>query len=108
MGSSNQSDWEQKLRDLEKEVNNTINEPLPVRPFNPNGEASQPIQRLLGWYQGLSSPAKVGVGAVAAILALFVLNSVLKLVASLIAIAILSIILYGLYRAFVSSDSSQR
>lgn len=107
MSSSQPTDWEQKLRDLEKDVNDSVQATLPVRPFNPDADAPPLSQQAIAWYQGLSSPAKVAVAVGGTLLALMVLNGVLKLVASLIAIAIMGVVLFALYRAFVVSKTEK-
>jgi hypothetical protein len=112
MSSFKPSDWEQKLRDLEKEVNGSVNSPLPntplpVRPFNPDSDSPQLLNQALAWFQGLTAPAKVVVAVGGIVLALTLLNTVLKLVASLIAIAIMGVILYALYRAFIASNAEK-
>jgi hypothetical protein len=107
MSSFKPSDWEQKFRDLEQEVSDSVNSPLPntplpVRPFN--SDSQQLLNRALAWFQRLTPPAKVVVAVGGIVLALTLLNTVLKLVASLIAIAIMGVILYALYRAFIASN----
>ena len=87
MSSSKQTDWEQKLRNLEKDIHDSTPPTLPVRPFNPKADSPQLFNRITAWYQGLTSPAKVSVAIAGTVLTLMVLNGVLKLVASLIAIA---------------------
>jgi hypothetical protein len=106
MSTSDRNDWDQKIKDLEQELFKTEAVPTPVRPLNTPTEDQLGIKRLMLWYHGLSQSAKVGVAVVAALVALSLLNVVLKLVASLIAIAILGAVLYGLYRAFVEPSSS--
>ncbi len=106
MSQQNPQDWEQRLRDLEAEINQEA-EPTPVRPFNPDEDPKSPFVRLNSWYQGLSSPAKVGVAVVGAIVALSILNSILRLVSSLIVIGILGAVFVGLYKAFFIDKSSK-
>ena len=89
-------------------VNATVsNAPLPVRPFNPDSDSPQLLNRAITWFQRLATPAKVVVAVGGIFLALIILNSVLKLVASLIAIAIMGVILYALYRAFIASNAEK-
>jgi len=107
MSSSKPTDWEQKLRDLEKDIHDSTQPTLPVRPFNPNADSPELFNRIAAWYQGLTSPAKVAVAIAGTVLTLMVLNGVLKLVASLIAIAIMGVVLYALYRAFVASNTEK-
>ncbi|ACB51746.1 conserved hypothetical protein [Crocosphaera subtropica ATCC 51142] len=110
MSDRNSPNWEQKLeqkfKDLEAEINNQT---TPVRPFNPNEENSNGIlTRVATWYQGLETPAKVGVAVVGVIVGLSILNGILKLVTSLIVVGILGVVLYGLYRALIQNKSNSK
>jgi uncharacterized membrane protein YphA (DoxX/SURF4 family) len=107
MSSSKPTDWEKRLRDLEKDIYDSTQPTLPVRPFNPDADSPELLNRVMAWYQGLTSPAKIAVAIGGTVLALMVLNGVLKLVASLIAIAIMGVVLYALYRAFVVSKTEK-
>ncbi|MEA5535154.1 hypothetical protein [Crocosphaera sp. XPORK-15E] len=98
MSDRNSPDWEKRLKDLEAEINA---ETSPVRPFNPNEEAEGIFTRAATWYQGLATPTKVGVTIVGVIVGLSILNSILKLVTSVIVLGIAGIIIYGLYRALI-------
>ena len=94
---------EQKFKDLEAEINNKTS---PVRPFNPKEvKNNETVSRVTNWFQGLETPAKVGVAVVGVIVGLSVLNGVLKLVTSLIVVGILGFVLYGLYRALIQNKS---
>jgi hypothetical protein len=106
MSHQNPQDWEQRLKDLEAEINGET-EPIPVRPFYPNEEAQGLFVKVQNWYQGLATPAKVGVAIVGVFLSLSLLNGILRLVSSLIAIGILGVVLYGVYKAFLANKSSQ-
>lgn len=97
------SNWEQKLKDLEAEINA---ETPSVRPFNPNEDQESLLRRVATWYQGLGTPAKTGVAIAGVLIGLSVLNSILKLVTSLIVLGILGFILYGLYRALIKDKSA--
>ncbi|ACK67565.1 conserved hypothetical protein [Rippkaea orientalis PCC 8801] len=105
MSQQNPQDWEQRLRDLEAEINEEV-EPVPVRPFDPNQDSKSPFVRAMSWYQGLATPAKVGVAGIGIIAALSVLNTVLRLVTSLIMLGIVTAIFVALYKAFLSNKSS--
>ena len=107
MSDRNGPDWEKKLeqkfKDLEAEINNKTS---PVRPFNPKEvKNNETVSRVNNWFQGLETPAKVGVAVVGVIVGLSVLNGVLKLVTSLIVVGILGFVLYGLYRALIQNKS---
>ncbi len=107
MSDRNRANWEEKLeqkfQDLEAEINRQT---TPVRPFDPNEETPGILTRVATWYQGLQTPAKVGVAIVGVIAGLSILNGILKLVTSVIVVGILGAVLYGLYRAFIQDKSS--
>lgn len=106
MSPSDRGDWDRKIKDLEREMFDVGVDSSPVRPLDSTAARKLGIEQLVLWYKELSQPAKIVVTVVAALVALSLLNLVLKLVASLIAIAILGVVLYGLYRAFVEPSSS--
>ena len=108
MSDRNSPNWEEKLeqkfKDLEAEINNQTS---PVRPFNPQEvKSNETVSRVTTWFQGLETPAKVGVAVVAGIVGLSILNGVLKLVTSLIVVGILGFVLYALYRALIQNKSN--
>ncbi|MGK7941797.1 MAG: hypothetical protein AB4062_16930 [Crocosphaera sp.] len=109
MGSSlnDKKDYKEKLEEKFQELEAEINrQTRPVRPFDPNEETPGVVARIGNWYQGLQTPAKVGVAIVAVVAGLSILNGILKLVTSIIVVGILGAVLYGLYRALVQDKSS--
>jgi len=59
------------------------------------------------WFATLTTPAKIAVAIILVFVTLSVLTKVLHLVASLIGVAIMALLLYGLYRLFLRPDSSK-
>ncbi len=104
MNEPNPQDWEQKLKDLEADMNREV-EPSPVRPFNPHENAENLLTRGALWFKNLPTPTKVFVAVVGALVTLSVLNGIVKLVASLITVVILGIVLYILYKTLLASRS---
>ncbi len=105
--SDEQKQWQQRLEELEKEVNDTF-ETTPIRLKNASQTLETTVNRFRLWYQGLSTPIKaiVVIGGILVIFSL--LNMVLKLVASLISLGILAIIFYGLYKFVISPQKSDQ
>ncbi|HAC64579.1 MAG TPA: hypothetical protein DCF68_13850 [Cyanothece sp. UBA12306] len=106
MSQQNPQDWEQRLKELEAEINQEA-EPNPVRPFNIKEESNSYFLRFTSWYQSLSSTTKVIVSVVGVIVTLSILNSVLRFISSLIVVGILGAVFVGLYKAFVTDKSSK-
>lgn len=116
MNPQENQDYERRLRALETEldqdrmppVDSERGQPLPPRHI----DRSQPkksvvLSQIANWFNQLSSGGKLAVGIIAAIVGFAILRSVLQLVASLISLAVLGVILYLVYRFFISSKSSK-
>lgn len=81
-------DWEDKLQKVEVKINNS--------PF---------AHRVRNWFNNLSKPAQVGVVVGSVFVGFAVLNIFLKIVTSILTIAVLVGILYIVYRFFLASNS---
>ncbi|BFM40003.1 hypothetical protein [Synechocystis sp. LKSZ1] len=96
---SNPSDSETKIPQVEVDFDPasvpTLTEKL--------GQLQRQFQQ---WFATLPNPAKVAVVIALIFVALSLLTKVLHLVASLISVAIMALVLYGLYRIFLRPDSS--
>lgn len=99
----NQQEWERRLQELEVEVN----PPEPEQSPNLSQQLEKTLNQLRDWYNSLSTPAKAAVTLVGVLVAFSLLNSVLKLVTSLLSTVILALVLYGLYRFLMASNSNQ-
>ena len=111
MNSQENQNWEQKLQELEAEVNQTTPMP-PVNESKPpttteNTALKESLSQVKTWFDSLPSIGKVAVAVVAAIIGFSLLRTVLQLVTSLLTIAILGVFLYLLYKFFVAPKSSQ-
>lgn len=102
MSTQNNQDWEQKLRELEVEIN-----PESEKPADLTFSIEKIFNQLRQWYNNLSTPAQVVVALVGVVLVFSILNSVLKLVASLLSITILAVVLYGLYKFLMTPRPNQ-
>ena len=107
MPMSSQEDRTRKsrLEELEEEINQTYPEP-PTNPSPLSPEINGALAQLREWLNKLPPAGRVAVFAIAIILAFSVLNTVLRLVASLMSIAILGILLYLLYKFLIANPSS--
>ncbi|MGK7932576.1 MAG: hypothetical protein AB4041_14235 [Microcystaceae cyanobacterium] len=101
-----QQNWQKRLEELEKEVNQTL-ETTPIRLENTQSTLAKGFSRLQAWYQALPTPAKVIVAVGGGLVALSLFNTVLKLVTSLVSLGILALICYGLYKFVIKSDSKE-
>ncbi|MGK7944181.1 MAG: hypothetical protein AB4058_06915 [Microcystaceae cyanobacterium] len=101
-----QKNWQKRLEELEKEVNQTF-ETTPLRLENTQSTLEKAFSRLQAWYQPLPTPVKaiVAVGGVLVALSLF--NTVLKLVTSLVSLGILVLVGYGVYKFVVKSNAEE-
>jgi hypothetical protein len=93
MTSPNNQDWERRFQELEVEVDPEPESQPPVSESLEKG-----IDQLKTWYGGLPTPGKAGVAVGGALLAFSLLNTVLKLVTSLLSIVVLVVVLYGAYK----------
>jgi len=106
MSSPNPKNWQQRLQDLEAELNQTT--PHSTRPEQGNDQdnASNTYSRVMGnlmgrsstWLRGLSTPAKVAVLAGTMLGGLVMVSMVLRLVQLAVQLAILAAIGYVGYR----------
>ncbi len=87
------------------EVNPDLNFATDALPLDE--KVSQWLQVFKQWYGKLPGAAKIAVAIGVIFFSLSLLTKVLHLVASIISVTILAIILYGLYRVFLKSNSSQ-
>jgi hypothetical protein len=105
-------DYERRLQELEMELDK--NQPLPSieKPSEPslqrntnNSQIESVFKQVVNWFNSLPSAGKIAAIAIAAIIGLSLLRSVLQLVTSLFAIAVLGAILYLVYKFFVTTQS---
>lgn len=74
-----------------------------IQPQKDNSQSVQPsLNRLINWFNGLSSFGKLIVIGVAALVGFAVLRAVLKLVAAVISLALLGVLLYLAYKFFLA------
>lgn len=115
MKPADNSNWQQRLQELEVEVNQTtpspevkFSVPAPLKAITDSAQYQNLIDRLLPWFSNLSKSSKVIVAVVGALVAFVVLRSVLQLVAAAASLAILGIILYLVYRFLIAPKSTEQ
>ncbi len=133
MKSSNDPDWQQRLQELEAEVNQNSGQSPNQSPEQNNGQNNnnsestsgnytsytiperlksmtnpalyQPLlDRTLGWFNTLPQVGKIAVVVVGAFVTFSVLRSVLQLVAAIASLAILGVLLYLGYKFLVATQ----
>ncbi len=102
MNSNNDQDWERRFQELEVEVN-----PEPQVQDDLSPKMNNLLSQIKDWYNRLPNPGKVAVAVGGVLLAFSVLNSILKLVASLLTIAILGVVLYGVYKFLMKPPTEE-
>ncbi len=116
MKSQDNQNWQRRLEEIEQEIKQTSStstedrtEPVKSGIYM---ELSQKIKIWLSkieeWFNVLPPVGKLAVGGVGAIAALMALSTVLKIVSSLVSIAVMSVILYFAYKFFIASSSSDK
>ena len=105
MSQQNPQGWEQRLKDLEAEISQE-SELSSVRPFKTNENPKRILVSLKQWCNNLATPIKVILAIVAIIATLSLLNSILRLVTSVIILGILGSILFALYKVLFKNKSS--
>ena len=99
MNNPNNKNTERRLEELELELEKNERSTKKKLEIQDNSTKIEKIFKfILAWFDDLPSFGKIAVGVVGIIVTFSLLNSFLKLVASLLTIAILSLILYGVYK----------
>ena len=109
MNSSDNQNWQRRLEELEVEVNQSTssNNRGQTRTVHPQVEVdnipsiSGGLNKARDWFNGLAPIGQVAVGVIAIMLGFSVLNIFLKVVSSLISVAILGGLLYLGYKYFI-------
>jgi hypothetical protein len=112
MNPQENRDYERRLQELEAELNkdkplSSVEIPFwqPLERYINRSQIESIRNRVVNWFDILPKPAKVAVVVLAAIVGVSLFLSVLRLVVSLISLAILGVILYLVYKFFVTPQS---
>jgi hypothetical protein len=113
MSSSNQQEWQRKIKDLK--LDNTPNsEPTPDDPRIPeilsnlDGELfevqawQEKLTQTKSWFEQMPSSGKIAVAVGLAIGGLMLLKTVFQLVTSLMTLGVVAVVLWFGYRYFIS------
>ena len=106
MNPQENKNWERRLQELEVEINQSSS-PSPVTQNDKSQQTETLFAPIRDWFNSLPTPGKVGVAIVAVVAAFSLLNSILRLVALLLSIAILGGLLYLLYKFLIAPNSSE-
>jgi len=113
MNPQPEEDLQRRLQNLEAEINSSsVGGSVPEKqkqtsPFSFENLNSQ-LTRLQNWFNTLSGMKKIVFLAVTAVVGIAMLQAVLKLVASVISLAVLAVLVYVGYKFFVSSSFQQK
>ncbi len=103
MNRPNNQDWQQKLKELEIEIDTES-----VKPLQKLSESQQDrLNKVKNWFSDLPKGGKLIVGAIALIIGFSLLRITLQLISALITLAILAVVLYFVYQFFIASKPSK-
>jgi hypothetical protein len=116
MNPQSERDLQQRLEQLEKEVNSTpasVTRPQPATPqliqkTEIAATEPSPLGQFLNWFENLPSLGKLIVVGVGGIFGIAILRAVLNLVASVISLGVLALVLYVGYRFFISRNAETK
>ncbi|BAU63855.1 hypothetical protein STA3757_12240 [Stanieria sp. NIES-3757] len=112
MSSSNNQDWQRRIEEIEAEINYSESDTRretteTVRP-HVEIDRSQSLEKWLNlakdWFNNLSSEGRIAVGVVGVLVGFSILNTFLRLISSLVSIAILAGLLYLGYKFFLNNS----
>ncbi|MBD2167158.1 hypothetical protein H6G04_22465 [Calothrix membranacea FACHB-236] len=106
-------DLQRRLQNLEAEINSSpreVSQPEKQKqPFEFSFESfNSQLTKLQSWFNTLSGTKKIVFLGVTAVVGIVMLQTVLKLVASVISLAVLAVLVYVGYKFFVSNNSQQK
>ncbi|WP_017659398.1 hypothetical protein [Baaleninema simplex] len=100
-----QSDWQRRLQELELDIDRHQNNDNLPNEDRPNSLQTL-YQQARTWFQNLPPIGQVAVGIGGIVLGFSILQTLLRLVSLAISVAILAVLVYGGYRLFFASGSS--
>jgi len=114
MNSPEKQNLDRRIQELETEINQSSSaplietqpgQPLQTTPHTPDIESR--FQQVTNWFNGLSTTGKVIVISVGVIVGFAILRTLLQLVASLLSLAVLSVVLYLVYKFWLARQSPE-
>ncbi|WP_017653361.1 hypothetical protein [Fortiea contorta] len=106
MNPESEQELQRRLKQLEAEIKSSSTEDPRLQTLLGSLEAQ--IRRSLDWVKSLSTTKRLAVFGIAALVGIFLLQTVLKLVASVISMALLAVLVYLGYKFFVSSSQENK
>ncbi|OUL36459.1 hypothetical protein BV372_07240 [Nostoc sp. T09] len=109
MNPQPEEDLQRRLQKLEADINSSSAEVSPTEERKQTfqfsfGSLNSQLTRIQSWFNTLSGTKKLVVLGVTAVLGIAMLQTFLKLVASVISLAVLALLVYVGYKFFVSSS----
>lgn len=113
MNPQPEEDLQRRLEKLEAEMKSSSVEDTQKEAQRQKFQSGFPslnsqLTRSLNWFNSLSGTKKLVALSVTALLGIFVLQTVVKLVASVISVALLAVLVYVGYKFFVSSTAPRK
>lgn len=103
MDSKNNFELEEKLQELEREINGSS--PSEVKPESP-ASLSPISDRFLAWFKALPKGGQIAVLIVGAIAGLTLIKIVVELISLSIGLGFMAVLLYLGYKFFLASNTS--
>jgi anti-sigma-K factor RskA len=112
MDSQNQQNWQQRLQELDIEVQQAPNEnqsqnASTATPSDSSMQLQAKWTQISTWFNQLPTVAKVVVAIIALSVSFSLLKMVFQLVSALIGMAFIGAVLYGVYRFAIAPQSSK-
>jgi cell division protein FtsX len=114
MSSSNQQEWQRKIKDLKIKVDSAADEPIiPEILSSIDAELlegtnlQEKLQNTQNWFEQIPASAKVAVVVGVAIIGLMLLKTVFQLVTSMITLAIVGAALWLVYRFVITPKQTE-
>lgn len=107
MTSPNEPNWEKRIQELEVEIEQDSKELSTSSQTDTSQSIETGVSLLRQWFESLPTAAKVVVAVVGLMIGFSLLNTVLKLITSLISITILAVVLYLLYKFFLAPKETE-
>ncbi|MEH2424343.1 MAG: hypothetical protein V7K48_26565 [Nostoc sp.] len=111
MNPQPEEDLQRRLDQLETEINSppgVVPQPQKQTPQSVFAKLNLQLERFQIWFNGLSGAKKLVVSGVTVLVALVMLQTVFKLIASVITLALLAALVYVGYKFFVSSSFQRK
>jgi hypothetical protein len=114
MSSSNQQEWQRKIKNLKLDKNTPNSETTPDEPRIPeilsnlDGELfeaqawQEKMTQTKNWFDQMPSSGKIAVAVGLAVVGLMLLKTVFQLVTSLMTLGVVAVVLWFGYRYFIS------